>query len=143
MTKVFVASRVGAKTKRQFEKNLKRYRAFARMAILQGYDAEATGPYYCMLLDDFSQEERELGLKLGRARALKCQEFWALKNEDGSLSSGMKGDLQEIEWHNKKLHCLEESDYYKIEVKYFTPEQVENWLKENDPFGHELWLKSK
>ena len=143
MSKVFIASRVGAKTKKQFEKNLKRYCAFARMAILQGYDAEATGPYYCMLLDDFSQKERELGLKLGRARAIQCHEFWALKNEDGSLSSGMQGDLQEIEWHNKKTYALEEPGYHTIEIKYFTPEQVENWLKENDPYGYNLWQKSK
>ena len=140
MTKVFIASRVGAKTKKQFEKNLKRYRAFARMAILQGYDAEATGPYYCMLLNDFSQEERELGMKLGIARLLRCQQIWLLENEDGSLSEGMKREWKAATKHNRNKPCGSEKE---IAVVFFSPKNVEGWLKANDPFGYELWLKSK
>jgi len=150
MTKVFIAARVGAKSKRKVEKNLKRYRAFARMAILQGFDAEATGVYYCMLLDELSPKERELGMKLGQARALVCQEAWFLKNEDGSLSSGMQSDLEAIQMHNLALQSRGEQQKFKtIRVKYFTPEEVEHFFIRNDcggmhdPYGYKLWQKGK
>lgn len=143
MIKVFIASRVGAKTKRQFEKNLLRYRAFARMAILQGHGVEATGPYYCMLLNDSAPEERELGMKLGRERIKNCQKVWVLLNEDGSISQGMAKDIETVHAHN--VQCATKlADWEKmISIQTFTTEQVEDWLKANDKYGYELWQKSK
>lgn len=141
MTKVFPASRIGAKTKRGFEKNLNRMRAFCRFIILQeGYEPEPTALMYCQFLDDFNPKERELGMERGRMRLLKCDELWMLRNENGSLSSGMQKELEVAEKSNANLV---RSRYKKITIKYFTPEAVEKWLKENDPFGYELWLKSK
>ena len=104
MTKVFPASRIGAKTKKGFQKNLNRMRAFCRFIILQeGYEPEPTALMYCQFLDDFNPKERELGMERGRMRLLKCDELWMLRNEDGSLSSGMQKELEATEKFNTTL----------------------------------------
>ena len=139
MTKVFIASRVGAKTKKQFEKNQCRMSAFARFALFklkkelggEEVDVEATGIYYCQFLNDFEEKERELGMALGRKRIGGCTRIFVLENEDGSISSGMERDTKTA-YHE-----------YGLEPEWYTPNFVENWLKENDPYGYELWQKSK
>ena len=140
MIKVFPASRIGAKTKKGFEKNLNRMRAFARFIILQkGYEPEPTALMYCHFLDDFNPAERELGMERGRIRLLKCDELWILCNEDGSLSAGVQQEHDEVLKFNNAIIYPKRN----IVIKYFPPEKVEKWLKENDPFGYKLWLKSK
>jgi len=115
MKKVFVAPQFNAKPKRKLEINIKRNRAFARMAILQGYNLEAN--------------------------PLKCQEFWILRNEDGSLSPGMQQDLEKVQLHNLRMEARKKNN--KVKVRYFTSDEVEQWLKKNDPYGYSLWKKSK
>lgn len=129
MSKVFIASRVGAKTKKQFEKNLNRMRAFARFALLQGYEPEATGIYYCQFMDDFNPKEREWGIKRGHARLKECKEIWVL--EDGlAFSEGVTRDRA----------IAKEND---ILERVWNIDTVENYLEGNDTFGYELWQKSK
>jgi len=129
MIKVFIASRIGAKTKKQFEKNLNRMRAFARFAFLQGYDPEATGIYYCQFMNDFDPKEREYGIQKGQERLKDCKEIWVL--DDGiTFSVGVTRDRQ----------IANEND---ILERVWNVDTVENYLKENDPYGYELWLKSK
>lgn len=129
MIKVFIASRIGAKTKKQFEKNLNRMRAFARFALLQGYEPEATGIYYCQFMDDFNPKEREWGIQKGQERLKECKEIWVL--EDGlAFSEGVRRD--------KKI-----AQENEIPERTFNIDTLENYLKGNDPFGYKLWLKSK
>ncbi|KKT29861.1 hypothetical protein A3G55_01615 [Candidatus Giovannonibacteria bacterium RIFCSPLOWO2_12_FULL_44_25] len=129
MTKVFIASRIGAKTKKQFEKNLNRMRAFARFALKRGFHPIPTALTYCSFMDDFSPEERKLGQEFGRADMLECQQVWAL--EDGvAFSDGVRGDMK----------MARESD---IQVQIWNADNVANYLKENDPYGYKLWLKGK
>lgn len=142
MIKVFPASRIGAKTKKGFEKNLNRMRAFARFIILhEGYEPEPTALMYCQFLDDFNPKERELGMERGRMRLLKCGELWILKNEDGTLSPGMQKELEAVEKHNQDLVAI--GDACQIKLKSFLPKKIERWLKANDVYGYKLWLKSK
>ncbi|OGF63488.1 hypothetical protein A2926_01775 [Candidatus Giovannonibacteria bacterium RIFCSPLOWO2_01_FULL_44_40] len=129
MTKVFIASRIGAKTKKQFEKNLNRMKAFARFALLQGYEPEATGIYYCQFMNDFDQKEREWGIERGQERLKECKEIWVL--EDGmAFSEGVTRDRK----------IARENDLLE---RVWNVDTVENYLKGNDPYGYELWLKSK
>lgn len=129
MTKVFIASRTDAKTKKQFEKNLNRMRAFARFALLQGYEPEATGIYYCQFMDDFNPKEREWGVERGHERLKECKEILVL--EDGlAFSEGVTRDRK----------IAREND---ILERIWNIDTVENYLKENDPYGYQLWLKSK
>lgn len=142
MIKVFPASRIGATTRKGFEKNLNRMRAFARFIVLhEGYEPEPTALMYCQFLDDFNPKERELGMERGRMRLLKCDELWILRNEDGSLSAGMQKELKEVQLFNDIGDQIDQSKVKTI--KYFTPEEIESWLKENDAYGYKLWLKSK
>lgn len=129
MTKVFIASRVGAKTKKRFEKNLNRMRAFARFALLQGYEPEATGIYYCQFMDDFNPKEREWGIESGHARLQECKEIWVL--EDGlAFSEGVTRDRKIARENN-------------ILERIWNIDTVESYLKGKDPYGYRLFQKSK
>ena len=77
--------------KKEFAENLRRAKVVARYAVLQGYDPEATTIYYTQFLDDFSKEERQIGVRLGRERIAACQRMWIIDREDG-MSEGMLGD---------------------------------------------------
>ena len=77
--------------KKEFAENLQKAKVVARFAVLKGYDPEATTIYYTQFLDDFSQEERMIGVRLGRERIAACQRMWVIDREEG-LSEGMLGD---------------------------------------------------
>ena len=129
MVKVFIASRIGAKTKKQFAKNQYRMKAFARFALIQGYEPEATGIYYCQFMNDFEPKERELGILRGQERLKICAEIWVL--EDGpAFSEGVRRDRQIARENN-------------ILEKLWNADTVENYLKNHDTYGYEMWLKSK
>lgn len=91
--KIFICCRIGSKTLEGFKHNLDKARMYTRWAVLNAFDPESTGFYYCAFLDDFSPEERELGQELGRERLKKCG--FILVVEDGEPhSSGMIGDIE-------------------------------------------------
>ncbi len=130
LQKVFICARVGAHTLEQFEKNQKRMASFARFVLWKGYEPEATGIYYCRFLNDFKPEEREIGMRQGIERLKECKEIWVFPNEDGSYSSGM---LREIEIVSGT----------KVQLKIIDLKEVEEFLKNCDPYGYELLQKSK
>ncbi len=130
LKKVFVCGRIGAETKEQFEKNLNRYRAFARYVLWKGYEPEATGIYYCQFLSDFKPEEREIGMRQGIERLKECKEVWVFPNEDGSYSKGMV----------REVKVASESN---IQLRLQDLQEVEEFLKNNDAYGYELLQKSK
>jgi len=116
--KIFICCRIGAKTREGFEHNLANARMYTRWAVLNGYDPESTGFYYCAFLDDFSPEERKLGQELGRERLQKCD--YILVVEDGNPhSSGMVGDIEVAKRAN---------------VKFVTKirQEIVDWLIKND-----------
>lgn len=117
--RAFICSKVSGKTPAEFERNRADMRMYARYALLRGYDPEATGDYYCNLLDDFSPEERALGLALGRERLERCA--WVIVvTDDRGVSSGMQGDIDHARSKEVKLHWVPRS-------------MVVAWLEENDP----------
>lgn len=110
--------------KAEFEENLRRAKVVARYAALAGFDPEATTIYYTQFLNDFSEEERQIGIQLGRERLLSCQRLWWINNdgpEDAPVSQGKIGDRKAAEEHGIPI---EERDY----------NQIENWIKEYDGF---------
>lgn len=123
--KVFICSRISGKTPAEFERNRADMRMYARYAILMGYDPEATGDYYCNILDEHSPEERALGLALGRERLEGCDWMLVVHDERG-VSSGMQGDIDHARAKAIKL------------IHWSTREIVVYWLKEHDP-AFERW----
>lgn len=117
--KVFICSRISGKTPAEFERNRADMRMYARYAILRGYDPEATGDYYCNLLDEHSLEERALGLALGRERIEHCTWFFVI-HDDRGISSGMQGDIDHARSKEVNLHWIPR-------------EMVIAWLEEHDP----------
>lgn len=101
--KVFICIRLRPKSqglrweKAEFEENLKRARISARYAILNGFDPEATTIYFTQFLNDFSQTERELGMKIGQIRMIGCNELWAILDRYETPSSGMISDMKMAE----------------------------------------------
>lgn len=77
--------------KREFAENLRRAKVVARFAALKGYDPEATTIYYTQFLNDFSEEERNICVRLGRERITSCQRMWVIDRHEG-MSKGMSGD---------------------------------------------------
>ena len=116
--KIFICCRIGAKTKEGFQHNLTNARMYTRWAVLNGYDPESTGFYYCAFLDDFSPDERKLGQELGRKRLEKCN-FILLVEDGGPHSSGMIGDLE-----------VAQASAVTIVAK--TRQEIVYWLLQND-----------
>ena len=116
--KIFICCRIGAKTREGFEHNLAKARMYSRWAVLNGYDPESTGFYYCAFLDDFSAEERALGQKLGRERLKRCD--YILIIEDGAPHSpGMVGDI-------------EVANQASLKTIIKTHQEIIDWLGQND-----------
>ena len=116
--KIFICCRIGAKTREGFEQNLAWARMYTRWAVLNGYDPESTGFYYCAFLDDFSPDERKLGQELGRERLKKCD--YMLLVEDGDPhSSGMIGDIEVARANN-------------VSPVVKTRQEIADWLIKND-----------
>lgn len=116
--KIFICSRIGAKTKKQFNLNIKNTKKYARALALVGYDPEATSIYYCSFLDDFKPEERMLGQHLGRERLLKCDRMIVIDDGD-KYSEGMLGDIKVAQENN-------------IRIEYIRKEDILKYLNEND-----------
>lgn len=110
---------------KELQENLRRARLVARYAVLNGFNPEATTIYFTQFLDDFSEEERKLGMEVGRERLLSCQKLWWIEN-DGSeplpSSSGKWGDKRFAQKHG-------------IAVEYKDFNEIVRWLKEYDRKG--------
>lgn len=122
--KIFICSRIGGKGETDYEKradflkNIKRAELYSRWAVLNGYDPESTGFYFCAFLDDFSPDERKLGQKLGRERLKKC-DFILVIVDERPYSPGMMGDIEIARETNIKF----------IVKKH---QEIIDWLLEND-----------
>ncbi len=122
--KIFICCRIGGTGETDHEKradflrNIERAKLYARWAILNGYDPESTGFYFCESLDDFNPDERKLGQELGRERLKKCD--FILVVEDGRPhSSGMIGDIEAARNPGVKPIVI-------------THNEIINWLIKND-----------
>ncbi|WP_052755462.1 hypothetical protein [Candidatus Nitrosotenuis cloacae] len=61
----------------------------------------STGLYLNQFLDDDIEDERNLGIKLGRELMEKCDEVYSYEMHD--ISQGMKGDLEFAEYLGKPI----------------------------------------
>jgi hypothetical protein len=78
-----------------FEGNIKKAKEYCRRAALDDHNPLAPHLYYTQFLDEFNEDERNLGIKLGIELIDMCDEIWAYCDDYHSASSGMK---QEIEY---------------------------------------------
>ena len=99
-----------------FHMNKYRAKLFCRWVSLSGGNPIAPHLFYTEFLDDASEEERRLGIELGKERLTKCDAVWVFgfdKYED--CSEGMR---EEIDLANE----------LGIEVRYIAQQVIDNIL---------------
>ena len=133
MSRTFVCSEFGG-----LESNLELARKYCKYAMEQGRNPLAPHLLFPQLLDDGSEDERALGIRLGIEWMKQCKEMWVFVVE-GNLSKGM---LLEI-WVAKSLN---------IPIKWFSyqkdilsegvivpmPKSVKRFQKEEMTFPYPL-----
>ena len=107
---------------KQFQENLNRAKRVARYAVLHGFDPEATTIYYTQFLDDFSTEERRIGVQLGRERIRLCQRLWWIKNDGDYPLYAASGKYGDRKFAEECGAIIETKDY----------REIEKWLQEFD-----------
>ena len=95
MKRVFICSPLRSKLRDGVEKNQERARFYCKFAMAAGHRPFAPHLFYTQLLDDNVPDERELGIALGLADLLQCDEVWAF----GFPTAGMDAEVRFAE-HN-------------------------------------------
>ncbi|PIR70484.1 MAG: hypothetical protein COU46_01260 [Candidatus Niyogibacteria bacterium CG10_big_fil_rev_8_21_14_0_10_42_19] len=127
--KIFICSKIGASFKQGLKKNIDKTKLYARWALLNGFDPESTGFYYCEFLDDFSPEERKQGQMMGQARMTDCRAILVvIEKNDAKASPGMASDI-------KKAAKL------GLKFVFKTHEEITDWIKLYDPCAVPLQKK--
>lgn len=94
--------------------NIDDARRFCRFAAMKNTIPVAAQLLYPQFLDDGDAKEREIGLRCGLILLDRCREIWVF-TADGTLSSGMKAEVERAEKRNKviryfDLSCREVKD---------------------------------
>ena len=82
------------------KKNTLLARRYCRFAYLHGYNPFAPHLFYPRFLNEDSEFEREMGIKMGKAILAKCSEVWWFGDEP---TEGMKAELKTAKGYNKKI----------------------------------------
>lgn len=88
---VYVCSPYRADTPENIAENERNAERYCRQAIRSGYIPIAPHLYFTRFLDDSKEDEREAGLKMGRAILLACSELWLCGDR---ISTGMKAEIE-------------------------------------------------
>lgn len=110
--KVFICSPLRG----DFEENKRRAKMFCRYVALNGGYPVAPHVYFTEFLDEYSEEERRLGIELGKKELLVCSVVYVFKPNYESCSSGMR---EEIDLAN----------LVGIPVRYFTDKETKRILE--------------
>ena len=74
-----------------FEANLQFAKDRCRDATIEGYLPLASHVYFTVFLDEFSEEERKLGMDCGLEMVKLCEELWAYRFQ--GISEGMQAEI--------------------------------------------------
>lgn len=91
------------------ELNMKRARAYCAYAVKQGVNPIAPHLLYTQFLDDNSESDRELAIKLDLELLSKCDELWVF-NIYG-ISQGMQAEIAYAVQHDIPLRYISHIPY--------------------------------
>lgn len=100
--------------KREMRENLNKAKLVARYAVLNNFDPEATTIYFTQFLDDFSNEQRRLGMEIGHERLLSCQRLWWIENDGEDPLPSTSGKWVDKQFAENNGIPVEVKDYKKI-----------------------------
>lgn len=92
MRRVFICSPLRASTPEGVEDNIRFARRLCALAMAEG-DVAAFAPHilFTQFLDDSSEEDRDIGIRAGKAFLESCDEIWVYTKR--GISEGMKSEI--------------------------------------------------